>query len=62
MGNAAAHMARGNMSGRIAYMAGLVVEEEIGLELAQSDYFKGFASSRGPFLYQIAQWCLIYIG
>ena len=35
MGNAAAHMARGNMSGRIAHMAGLVVKKEVGLKLAQ---------------------------
>ena len=47
MGNAAAHMARGNMPGRIAHMAGLVVEEEVGFELAQKPALGQSAEEHG---------------
>lgn len=47
MGNAAAHMARGNMSGRIAHMTCLVVEEEVGLELAQKTALGQSAKEHG---------------
>lgn len=35
VGDAAAHMAGRHMAGRVAHMAGLVVKEEVRLELAQ---------------------------